>query len=256
MGLWRNIFKSLVFLPLLFIVTACGSGNGGDTGTLSLSLTDASDNQFLAVYVTIAEIQVHQNGSAGNNDGGWITVANPEKTYNLLELVNGVREELGIATLETGHYSQMRLILGTQADDGINILSQAHPFANYLIDSENEVHELKVPSGFQTGIKIVKGFEINANQTTELLLDFDANKSVVIAGKSGKYLLKPVIKLLDTANFAIIQGVISEMVAEGDPLVLLGGALVSAQLFDPNAPDLKKRSPYPNLHPCRRKRQL
>ena len=61
---------------------------------------------------------------------------------------------------------------------------------NYVILEDDSVHELKVPSGYQSGVKIVKGFTINENGTTEIILDFDAMSSVVEAGNSGQWLLK------------------------------------------------------------------
>ena len=111
---------------------SAGSGSGG-TGSLALSLQDAPTDDYQAVYVTIKEVQVHRGGS-GDSDAGWETVASPNATYNLLELVNGVREELGLATLASGSYTQMRLILGQNPDNGINIFSEAHPFPNYVIE--------------------------------------------------------------------------------------------------------------------------
>jgi hypothetical protein len=213
-------------LPLLFFV-GCG---GNNTGQLKMSLTDAATDQFLAVYVTIDEVQVHQEGAA---EDSFQTVASPQKTFNLLDLVNGVREELGLATLNAGHYTQMRLIIGKTPDNGINILSQSHPFANYVIenDGSNTIHELKVPSGFQTGVKIVGGFDINEGQTTELILDFDASASVVVAGNSGQFLLKPTIKILLVTDFALVSG----KVTEADGTTPIPGALVSAQISDPLA---------------------
>ena len=139
-----------------------------------------------------------------------------------------MREELGIADLKTGDYTQMRLLLATQPDDGINILSQEHPYANYVVTSSNDVHELKVPSGFQTGIKIVKGFTINANTTTELFVDFDATRSVVKAGSSGKWLLKPTIKIVsDDEESAIVQGKVTDQTTPA--AATLPKAMVSLQ---------------------------
>ncbi len=57
-----------------------------------------------------------------------------KKTYNLLELVNGVLEELGMTELPAGHYTQMRLFIGDDPDDGVNIFGDPHEFANYVID--------------------------------------------------------------------------------------------------------------------------
>ncbi|UCF93067.1 MAG: DUF4382 domain-containing protein [Desulfobacterales bacterium] len=223
-------------LGTLLIFAGCdGGGSSGSppTGNLSLSLTDASSDQYQAVYVTIDEVQVHISGDDGD-DRNWQVVASPRKTFNLLELVNGVREELGIAELQAGQYTQMRLIIGETPDDGINLFSQSHPFANYIVDPNDTTHELKVPSGLQTGIKIVQGFEISAAQTTELILDFNAADSVVQAGNSGQWLLKPTIKVLETKEHSIITGIVTDDAA--DP-VGIEGVLVSVQVSDPEAQD-------------------
>jgi len=180
--LWVWIASSLFIVML----AACGGGesSSSSTGTLSLSLSDATTDEYNAVYVTIEEVQVHKD-----EDSSWQVVASPNKTYNLLELVNGVREQLGIAELQTGHYTQMRLIIGETPDNGVNLLSEGNPHGNYIIDKSDTYYELKIPSGYQTGIKIVHGFDITENQTTELILDFDASRSIVKAGNSGRILL-------------------------------------------------------------------
>jgi hypothetical protein len=189
---WFGGGLALLCLSLVIFAVSCGGGGGdsggsGSTGTLNLSLTDASTTDYQAIYVSINQVEVHKDGGAG-----WEVVSTPNKTYNLLELVNGIRAQLALTSLPIGHYTQMRLILSND------------PSANYVIDSSGNAHELKVPSGFQTGIKIVKGFDINTNETTELILDFDATRSVVEAGSGGQWLLKPTIKLLK--EYSIIQG--------------------------------------------------
>ena len=105
------VWISLLLMPLFFI--ACGGGgsgsggsDSGDTGTLSLGLTDASTDEYKAVYVTISEVKVHRSETADDDEGGWITVATPEETFNLLELVNGVIQQLGVTELESGTYTQ------------------------------------------------------------------------------------------------------------------------------------------------------
>jgi len=223
----KNIIAVLFCLLAGVFMASCGGGSSSVAqGSLSTQLTDASSESYQAVYVTISRVDVHADGG-----DGWQTVANPDQTYNLLDLVNGVRETLGIAVLNAGHYTQMRLILGGTPGSDVNIFSLPHPFANYVIDQDNTVQELTVPSGMTTGLKIVNGFDINPDQTTELLLDFDAMHSVVMAGSSGKYQLKPTVKVLNVADGAIISGVVSE--AGMTPPVLLDRALVTAQVADP-----------------------
>lgn len=216
---WLSLSLTCAFT--LLVLTSCGGSGSSSTlpgtGTLSTALTDNSTEDYRAIYVSIARIDVHPE------NGDWYTLDAPGGTYNLLALVNGVREELGLSPLASGHYTQMRLIIGATPQAGTNnILGEAHPFANYLIDQDNIAHKLKVPS---SKIKIVHGFDISDNQTTELLLDFDAMKSIVQAGNSGKHLLKPTIKVLRTVDSALVSGRVS------DEIDGLTGALVSAQTF-------------------------
>ena len=222
-----TLYVLIALLAAVCMITACSnSSSSSETGSLSIGLTDAASDDYNAIYVTIKEVQVH----TGDDEGGaWHVVASPNRTYNLLELVNGVIDQLGIATIETGQYTQVRLIVGTDADAEQNILDENHPFANYIVDSANTYHELKIPSGYNTGIKLVHAFEITAGLTTELVLDFDADKSVVRAGSSGNWLLKPTIKVIDTMENAIVDGVITD--DEGSPVT---GVLVSAQVYDPD----------------------
>jgi len=230
--LFNKVISGLAVFNMLILLVACGGGGSGSsdtTGTLELGLTDAAHGDYQAIYVTIAAVDVKKQAEG---ESGWETVVMPGQTYNLLELVNGVIEPLGIGELETGQYGQIRLVLGEQPDGLENILNETHPYANYLIDSEDDSIELKVPSGFQSGIKIVKGFWINASQATELILDFDAARSVVQAGKSGKWLLKPNIKILETVENSV-SGIVNE---DGAPIE---GALVSAQSYDPAAVGFK-----------------
>jgi hypothetical protein len=236
MKLTGRYLTTFAILSLLALFIGCGGGGGDSssasatTGTLSLSLQDAATENYRAVYVTIDRVEVHMGGDEGP-DSNWTNVLSSDKagkTYNLLELVNGVREELGIVELPAGPYTQMRLIIARKPDNGINVLSQSHPYANYVItEPVPEVYELKVPSGFQTGIKIVHGFSVSDNQTTELILDFDASKSVVKAGNSGNWLLKPTVRVLDLAEYAIVRGIV-----RGDGAAPVAGALVSAQQPD------------------------
>jgi len=59
--------------------------------------------------------------------------------------------------IAAGFYTQMRLFIGATPDDGVNIFDDPHEYANYVIVSgTTEQIPLKVPSGTQTGIKLVK----------------------------------------------------------------------------------------------------
>ena len=214
--------KRFSFLLAAFasvLIVACG---GSGTDTLALSLTDAASDDYLGVFVTIKDVQVHLGGPE-NKPSSWASADMPitPLTVNLLELSNGVREDLGLAKLAAGSYTQMRLILDEVAPSG-------HPYANYVVTKEPTpvVHMLKVPSGYKTGIKLVHGFEIISGEINELTFDFDASRSVVRAGNSGQWLLKPTIKVSDSKMDAIISGKITALdnSSEGP-----GGVMVTVQ---------------------------
>jgi hypothetical protein len=64
-----------------FIVLPSCDGDS-QKGTLSAGLTDASTENYKAVYVTISQVKVQMP------EGYWKVVGTPNKTYNLLDLVN------------------------------------------------------------------------------------------------------------------------------------------------------------------------
>jgi len=231
----RHLKPFLIFLLALSstILSGCGGG-GGDaagsgTGTLSIGITDSSTTRYKAVYVTIDEVQVNRNSASGSGNSGWVTVARPGQTYNLLKLVGGLTEVLGAGELETGTYYQIRLMIGKRAQSENNILGVPHPYANYVIlnDGSDTVEALKIPSGMQTGIKLVHNFQVAEDAVVELVLDFDACRSVVETGDR-KYLLKPTIKVTATENKVTLQGRVDDAVT-GSPVT---GAMVSAQISD------------------------
>lgn len=184
------------------VLTACGGGGGGDStpipaqlGSLSMAITDAPACGFDAVNVTVQRVRVHQSASAEATDSGWseITLA-PARKINLLNLTNGVLEQLGQTPLPVGHYTQVRLVLDPNAGNALN--NSVLPTGATLEKS------LDTPSAIQSGIKLNANFDVAANTRTDLVLDFDACKSVLTKG-NGNYALKPVVKVIPT----IVNGI-------------------------------------------------
>ena len=217
---FRVFSKGLALLAVVVIGLYGCSAGGDNTGRLSMSLTDKPTHDYKEVWVTIQDVAVHMEGDP---EGSWTKVLDVNKTLNLLTLANGIRYELGMVDLAPGHYTQMRLMVGT-----VNSEDPAKP-ANYIVDTADVAHDLKIPSGVQSGIKLVQGFDINANSTTELIFDFDVAASIVAAGNSGKYILRPTIHQIDDSQTrTIIKGFVKDAAAAG-----IEGAEVSLQIYKP-----------------------
>ncbi|WP_332827418.1 DUF4382 domain-containing protein [Ramlibacter sp.] len=198
------------------LLAACGGGGGGGDageGTLRVSITDAPAC-YEHVFITVEGVRVHSSSSAGEGDAGWreLKLAAP-KRIDLLDLTNGVLEEVGSMPLPAGNYSQLRLVL---AENG-----GSTPLANAVQPIGGTLVPLKTPSSTQSGLKLQVHFKVEADKLIDLVLDFDACRSVVQRGTSDSYLLKPVINV--TPKYvAGIQGVLTKTLATS-------AATVSAQ---------------------------
>jgi Domain of unknown function (DUF4382) len=183
-----------IILLLIVSLSGCGSSNssGSQQGILGVSLTDASVSGFDAVYITVSKVRVHQSASASDADPGWSEITlNPARKINLLDLTNGILEDLGQTPLPAGHYTQLRLVL--LPNTGASIANSV-----VLSNTTTEI-QLKTPSAVQSGIKLIHEFDVAPGQRVDLVLDFDALKSIVQLGSgNGGYLLKPVIKVVPT----------------------------------------------------------
>jgi uncharacterized protein with GYD domain len=193
-GLWARAVRGLAMLGTVAVLAACGGGGGGSAsgdGSLRLALTDAPSCGYDHVYVTIQKVGVNQSASAGDTDGGWTDITlSPARQVDLTALTNGVLEELGTTPLSAGQYSQIRLVLAGNTGTGASAL------ANAVQPTGGALTELKTPSGQQSGLKLQANFTVAAGQMADVVLDFDACRSVVKAGNSGQYILKPVISVM------------------------------------------------------------
>jgi hypothetical protein len=153
-----------------------------------VSMTDAPSCGYDHVWVTVDRVRVHRSATAADSDAGWTEIVlSPARRIDLLELQNGVLQELGSTPLEAGGYSQVRLVLAEN--------SAGSPLANAVQPTGGTVIPLRTPSAQQSGLKLQVHFAVVANQVIDLVLDFDACKSVVKAGNSGNYNLKPVVSV-------------------------------------------------------------
>lgn len=222
MNISKTISPLLVSFAVAILFAACGGGSGygtstgAMTGTLGVSLTDAPSCGFDHVYVTVSKVRVHQssNMNISDTDPGWydITLSAPAR-IDLLNLTNGVLYSLGTTTLPAGQYQQVRLMLVANTGNSA-------PYANSIVPTGGAETPLTTPSGMQSGIKLINQFTVAANTRVDLVLDFNACKSVVTAGNSGMYIMKPVVTMMPTVVSGTIEGWVDPVLAASTPVAV------------------------------------
>lgn len=209
MSRWRDLSVVVLATLGLAFLMACGGSSGSSTGAMSVHLVDGPISGYQEVNVHIQSVEISGNG-------GWISLGTPDKTYNLLSLTGGVSETLAAgATLPAGRYQQMRLILGS---------------GNTVKLADGTVQPLTVPSGLQTGVKLIVSFDVAAGTTKDVWIDFDAAHSiqVVQAGASSQYILRPTVWAYDK----VVTGSISGKLTDAATSMGLAGAVVYAETLD------------------------
>lgn len=192
---------ALIAFSMLFAVSACDKDpDQGETGMLKLHLTDAplDTDGITGVYITFTEIHYH------TPTGSWQVFDEFEEpvTINLLDLTRGETEFLGFFEMQPGTYTQIRFMLeAPERGQGPPTTPGA-----YLEFEDGSTQALFVPSGSQSGFKAIGRFDIPLNGIVEVTADFDVRRSVVRAGNSGKYILKPIIRLIVNDQAGKIRG--------------------------------------------------
>jgi hypothetical protein len=167
-----------------------GAGGGSDgsagesttvQGSLVIKMKDKPVTDADQVWVTISNILVHMA-----DPDEFIEVSNVEQEFDLLELKNNP-VPIATYTLDAGHYNQIRM----NVVEG-NIVFLEDDGNGGLVEVS---YDLKIPSN---KIKIPVQFHIEESGETQIILDFDAEKSIKITkqGKKDTYILRPVIKVV------------------------------------------------------------
>jgi hypothetical protein len=175
------------------------------------------------VYVTVSQVRVNANANAADNDAGWSTVslATPQK-IDLLSLTNGVLADLGQTALPAGQYQQVRLVLAQ---------NQGNNLANSVVPTGGVEQALATPSATQSGYKIIQPFTVQPNTLVDLVLDFNACKSIVQRG-NGSYALKPVVTAIPTVVSGAISGYVASAEAGATVYAEQGGKVVRGTVAD------------------------
>lgn len=178
----------------LLLLGACvGDGGSGGSGQLSVSVTDAP-------VADADEVVVSFTGASVKPVSGPAVVFEFEeiRQIDLLSLTGSVHELLLDAeSVPAGDYEWIRL----------HVISNDNTYSYILIDGDPR--PLMVPSGDQTGLKLVSGFTVPENGHAAYTIDFDLMKAVVCPpGLVGTCLLRPALRLVETDLAGALEGTV------------------------------------------------
>jgi len=232
---------------------SCAAANSSAT-SVSVGGTAAPGGTFTSVFVTIRSIQAHVSATADANSSGWQELApqlvSAPVQVDLLHLpANGqcLLEQLGSASLPSGDYQQIRLILLANAapsgpapstDSNACFKQLGGDVFNCVLDSSG-THTLNLSSEANTGLKIPPGqimggpIHVAAGQSVDLNIDFNTCASILKEG-NGDFRLKPVLTAgVVSTNMTGISGQIVDSVTSQP----IAGAIVTLQFADKSGID-------------------
>ena len=204
---------TMKFFILALVVSSlwvgCNKDDSKETTRVKVRLTDAPGN-YQQVNVDIIGVEFKMDDNLVNLD---VTA----KVYNLLDFVNGLDTLIASADVKSGSLSQVRLILGDE--NSVRVDGVEYP--------------LTTPSAQQSGLKLNMNSELIPGVDYDLLLDFDANKSIVPTG-NGKYQLKPVLRAIYEATSGSVQGSISTVLSLPAMVSVTNGTAIYTSVTDVN----------------------
>src|SRR5882762_3382134 len=175
-------------------LAACGGGGGGETGPMKLAVADAPVDGAQAVVVKFTGVELT------GNSGSPVEITFPQpKSIDLLNQSGTASAVLFDQPIPAGSYNQIRVM----------VVADGNPTNSYITLSDGTMHGLQVPSGFETGLKLVSGFTVSSSGVVDYTIDFDLRKAITCpTGQAPVCTLKPTEKLVDNTTVGNIQGVV------------------------------------------------
>jgi len=217
----KNVLMVAICLIAILGFLSCSDDSDklDNTSRVQLKLVD-SPGDYEEVNVEIIDVLYNST----EDEGGWTSITPDGFTpivVDLTELIGGNDLLLSDVIIPSGMLQQIRLILGD--NNTIVIEGEAGPI------------DLDTPSAQQSGLKLKLNTELEPGYSYTFILDWDVQKSIVKAGNSGKYNLKPVIRVNADVNSGSIKGKVVGKPIESDgtnATVPLKNAVVSVFNLD------------------------
>ena len=212
--------RALVVLAAAGLAACSDSSTGGDTGRISIKLTDAPGDVRAAV-VTIDRVYL-QGSDDEDDEGGRVILRDTPVTVDLLELRDTIADLVEDAIVPSGTYHQLRFVISgayievENADGGSTF--HATPGYAALPAGVTATSQLKTPSWNASGFKVkLPGDRIVIDGGQKVLLvDFDVSRSFFRELGNGDWIARP---NLEATEF-VASGTLNLTLARADTVEL------------------------------------
>jgi len=181
-------------------LAACNSSETGPVspgreGMTSVFLTDAPFpfDRIARVDIHISEIGLSPQADTSQGPPGWITVATPDRVFNLLDLQNGTTALLGEADVPPGQYRAVRVTFDP-ARSSMTDTDGGHPAINWQAKGD-------IPTLF--GL-VEEAMAIDENGE-DVVIDFDVGRSFLPDDGNG-FIFIPFLRAITRAGSGGIAG--------------------------------------------------
>lgn len=233
---------ALTAAGLLSLAGCSGSSSGDETGFLSLGISDGPVHDAQKVCITFDEIEFKHGDGAP-----FVVELDPAEKVNLLDFQGANAAPILIShELPAGNYQWMRLGLDAElgsnggAGDTGGIMCDGD--GSYIVMDDQSVYNLYVPSGAETGLKLVSGFTVPVNGSADFTAEFNLMQSITEApGLQPDVILRPTIRLVNNVEVGTLTGEVAGELATAE------ACAPSVYVFDdgvtPNAIDIEGDDP-------------
>lgn len=177
-------------------VTVTTTGSAGATGFLTLNLRDAAVHDVAEVWVEFDGVTLMR----ADDDPVEISFPAPVSVDLLTLTADNTETLLDSAQVPAGAYEQMRLHVNAEHDGVMD---------SYVITNSGGQEEIRVPSGSQSGLKLIGGVTITANQELSLMIDWDVRMGLVDPPGLPGRLLRPTLRVMDMTAYGKLTGTVA-----------------------------------------------
>ena len=204
----RVLLLTLTAVISLVSLTGCNWFSSNNPTVIDLFVADTPVDGADSVVIDFTGVQL-QGSTGAPVEYDFATPMSLDILQHEDDDFNVLLDQQGIVP---GHYQWIRLMVDMSKSS--------------ITLADGSQHPLVIPSGDQTGIKLVSGFDVGSGQETSLTVDFDLRKSIALA--SGTYDFMPAMRLVDNSQVVSMEGFVSNT-------FLIGTTAVTAPTCDPAA---------------------